>query len=80
MVQYSVYYSEMNEVEIGRMMRKVEECIDRLADDVRIYRLPERIQMDTIGDQATSVLPVLEFRDKLNTQRVSRKQKRAVKR
>ncbi|HED14018.1 MAG TPA: CRISPR-associated endonuclease Cas2 [Gammaproteobacteria bacterium] len=76
MVQYSVYYTEMNRTEIGRIIREVEECIDKRADDVRIYRLPERIQMDTIGEQASSVLPVLEFRDKLNTQPASRKQKK----
>jgi len=78
MVQYSVYYAEMNGKEVGRLMKMVEKCIDSKADDVRIYTLPERIQMDAIGEQATAVLPVLKFRDKLKQQSTARKRKKVV--
>jgi len=67
MVQYSVYYAEMCTAEIKQLKNMIRQYIDADHDDVRIYPLPEKIEITMIGLSATPSLPVLERRATLRT-------------
>ncbi len=48
-VQYSVFVYRGSVATAGRLAQDLERLIDIRADDVRIYRLPERIEVVTFG-------------------------------
>ncbi|MDQ6964834.1 MAG: CRISPR-associated endonuclease Cas2 [Mariprofundales bacterium] len=62
MVQYSVYYTEMRVVEIECLKDMIRQYIDADHDDVRIYPLPDKIEITMIGLSATPSLSVLQRR------------------
>jgi len=49
-VQYSVFMLRGTLAQIGNLSKDIECRIDRRADDVRIYRIPEPAQVDMQGD------------------------------
>lgn len=48
-MQYSVFHFEGSAAQMGRLMADIEARIDRKRDDVRGYRLPQRLNLETIG-------------------------------
>lgn len=48
-VQYSLYWYAGSAVQIDRLMREIETCIDRRCDDVRAYPVPRQASVDTLG-------------------------------
>jgi len=60
MVQYSVYFSELNQRELDLLIKDIRGCILVSEDDVRLYPLPRDVQLDTLGVQNTLCLPVSE--------------------
>lgn len=48
-VQYSVFCFEGSAAAMGQLMAAIERRIDRKADDVRGYLLPEPLQLVTLG-------------------------------
>jgi len=58
MIQYSVYIAELNRRELTLLLDEIGACIDPSADDVRIYPLPRDVQVDALGVQSSSCLPV----------------------
>ncbi len=53
-VQYSVFLVESSAVKIGNLIVQIAKLVDKEADDVRAYRLPERTWKVTLG---ASILP-----------------------
>jgi CRISPR-associated protein Cas2 len=51
-VQYSVFMTRTTLTRIHGIRHELERLIDPRADDVRIYSLPEQLQIDTAGQAA----------------------------
>jgi CRISPR-associated protein Cas2 len=50
-LQYSVFLGRYDRAELADLRRQIEARIDPLADDVRLYPLPERPQLRALGVQ-----------------------------
>lgn len=50
-VQYSVFLMRATHPAMERMVSEMEELIERARDDVRVYLLPSRIDVETRGRQ-----------------------------
>jgi CRISPR-associated protein Cas2 len=50
-VQYSVFTVVMKRKALIRLLDHVEQLIDHAEDDIRCYRLPERTDIKTLGQQ-----------------------------
>lgn len=48
-LQYSVFCFEGNATQLGRLMKRIQEIIDKTMDDVRAYPLPENLLVDILG-------------------------------
>lgn len=48
-VQYSVFCYQGSAAQLGRLVREMESRIDRKADDVRVYQLPEQPHFEGLG-------------------------------
>jgi len=57
MIQYSVYFAELNRHELTLLIDEIGGCIDPSEDDVRIYPLPQDVQVDALGIQSSLCLP-----------------------
>lgn len=53
-VQYSVFLVEASAAKMGNLIVQMAKMVDKEADDVRAYRLPERTWKITLG---ASILP-----------------------
>ena len=53
-LQYSVFYLEMTNAEVGRLLGKLEELIDERVDDVRVYAISRFEDIQMLGE---SLLP-----------------------
>ena len=53
-VQYSVFLVEASTAKMGNLIVQIAKMVDKEADDVRAYRLPERTWKVTLG---ASILP-----------------------
>ncbi|MDO8252356.1 MAG: CRISPR-associated endonuclease Cas2 [Rhodoferax sp.] len=53
-VQYSVFLVEASAAKMGNLIVQMAKMVDKDADDVRAYRLPERAWKVTLG---ASILP-----------------------
>lgn len=53
-VQYSVFMVEASATKMGNLIVQIAKIVDKEADDVRAYRLPERTWSATLG---ASILP-----------------------
>lgn len=51
-VQYSVFVTRANVVQIGTIRSALADLIDPKADDVRIYQVPERPELVSLGTKA----------------------------
>jgi len=60
MIQYSVYFAELNQREVALIIEEIRDCILTSEDDVRLYPLPRDVQLDALGIQNTLCLPVSE--------------------
>ncbi len=60
MIQYSVYFAELNQREVDLIIGEIQECILSGEDDVRLYPLPRDAQLDMLGVQVPLCLPVSE--------------------
>lgn len=56
MIQYSVYFAELNRRELACLTDEVKACINTREDDVRIYLLPQNTQLEALGIQSSSCL------------------------
>lgn len=50
-VQYSVFVARMSAQRLGMLRASLGKLIDADADDVRVYRVPERAEISTLGMQ-----------------------------
>ncbi len=50
-VQYSVFLVPLTPASIGVLLSELRSVIDERADDVRVYPLPERVEVATYGRQ-----------------------------
>ena len=50
-VQYSVFVTRCTNQRLGVIRSRLDELIHRKEDDVRIYRVPERPAIETLGRQ-----------------------------
>jgi len=66
MIQYSVYFSVLNQRQLSLLIAEIEGCIDPSMDDVRIYPLPNDAQVDALGIQKPLCLPVSETAVRMN--------------
>lgn len=53
-MQYSVFLVEASAAKMGNLIVQIAKMVDKDADDVRAYRLPERTWKVTLG---ASILP-----------------------
>jgi len=60
MIQYSVYFAELNQREVELLIEEIRDCILVSEDDVRLYPLPRDVQPDALGVQDTLCLSVSE--------------------
>ena len=49
MVQYSVYLFEGHGGELSRLLSGIRKLIDQRVDDVRVYPVPDRPEIHTLG-------------------------------
>lgn len=50
-IQYSVFLIECNAKQLRQLRDQLEEMIDPVKDDIRIYTLPEKPVIMTLGQQ-----------------------------
>jgi CRISPR-associated protein Cas2 len=50
-IQYSVFLIECNAVQLRALRDELEAMIDPKKDDIRIYTLPEKAEIMTLGQQ-----------------------------
>ena len=60
MIQYSVYFAELNRREVDLLIGEIKDCILSSEDDVRLYPLPRDVQVDVLGTQQSLCLSVSE--------------------
>ncbi len=63
-IQYSVYYTYMKIKEMDILRKDIKGIINNKQDDVRIYTLPEHINIKIIGENCFSS-DILLFRNEL---------------
>ncbi len=51
-LQYSVFLVEKTPAQVQHLRDELEECIHPRWDDIRIYRLPRRPSLETLGRKA----------------------------
>ncbi len=51
-IQYSVFLIRANAVELRGIVDDLEEMIDQVEDDIRVYTLPENSEIITLGQQS----------------------------
>lgn len=51
-IQYSVFCYQGSAAQLGRLVREMESRIDRKADDVRVYQLPEQPHFEGLGTRS----------------------------